>query len=72
MATKSKLLTEAQQKKIEALRAAAILLSIDVESNFKLYSYRIVDHDQFVQRLEEIIGLYNNTKNQVNGQEIFD
>ncbi len=54
-------LTKAKETQ-EQLRAA-ILLSVNLESDFKLYSYRILDPETFVettkQRVEEYFKLSN-------------
>lgn len=33
---------------------AAVLLSVDIESNFKLYSYRVISADNFLTRAKEL------------------
>lgn len=33
----------------------AIIVSLDIEQNFKLYSYRIIDRDTFVSRLTNLL-----------------
>lgn len=44
-------------------KASSIMLSVEIESNFKLYSYRIITHQQFTARVNELIQHYqNNTK----------
>ena len=39
--------------------AAAILLSVDIESNFKLYSYRVIDQEQFLQKQKDLVNFFN-------------
>jgi hypothetical protein len=54
-------LTKAEQKLQDTHRSAAILHAIEIESNFKLYSYRIIDHDVFLQRTLELTQLLTKT-----------
>lgn len=50
---------EIQDKNItDRLLTAAILLSVEVESNFKLYSYRVVDPQNFMVRTRELIEVF--------------
>lgn len=42
------------QKEVDAVHSAAIYAAIDMEANFKLYSYRIVDRDVFIARQLDI------------------
>lgn len=34
---------------------AAIMLSVDVESNFRLFSYRCIPNDAFTERITDLI-----------------
>ncbi len=42
----------------ERLKAAAIMHAVETESSFKLYAYRIITHDQFTERISELVRLY--------------
>lgn len=47
--------TEVQDvTRAEALHSTAIMISVEMESNFKLYSYRIIDKDTFINRAKEL------------------
>lgn len=49
--------------KEEANLSAAVMLAIELDSNFKLYSYRIIGADQFIEKTKELIQFYkSNTK----------
>jgi hypothetical protein len=48
-----------EQKKANALLGAYIMLSIDIKSNFELYSYRIITPEHFRERVDEIINDLN-------------
>lgn len=50
--------TTEQTQQTDRQKSAAIWLSIDIEANFKLYSYRIISHDQFIARTNELVKLY--------------
>lgn len=50
--------TTEQTQQTDKQKSAAIWLSIDIEANFKLYSYRIISHDQFIARTNELVKLY--------------
>ncbi len=56
MSDKTVKLTQAEREK-----SSAIMLSINLESAFKLYSYRIISHEQFVSQTKELVSLF--TKN---------
>lgn len=47
-----------KDKELKTRLSAAIFLSIDLEANFKLYSYRILEPEIFVERLEELVSRY--------------
>lgn len=36
-------------------RSVAIMHAIEIESNFKLYSYRVISHEQFLARSKELV-----------------
>jgi len=43
-----------EQKKL----SKAIALSVEIESNFKLLSYRIINQEVFVSKVDELIKFY--------------
>jgi hypothetical protein len=46
------------QKKKETQLSGAIGFSVEVESNFKLFSYRIIDQETFISRIDELLNFY--------------
>jgi hypothetical protein len=40
----------------------AIIVSLDIEQNFKLYSYRIISPDEFIRRVSELTDFYKKAK----------
>ncbi len=40
--------------------SGAIGLSVEMESNFKLFSYRIIDQEVFISRIDELVQFYLN------------
>lgn len=48
-----------ERRLVEQRRAAAINLCINLESHFKLYSYRIIEHEYFVQTIDEMVKEYS-------------
>lgn len=50
---------EVKRRKDNELLGAFIMFSIDIESNFKLYSYRVIPPEIFKERVDELI---NNLK----------
>lgn len=42
--------------------SVAIMHAIEIESNFKLYTYRIISPEQYVTRTKELIQFFNNEK----------
>lgn len=42
----------------EKNQSAAIMHAVEIESSFKLYSYRIISHEQFVSRVTELTQLF--------------
>ncbi len=53
-----------QEKKVPTLntedkeKSASIMLAINLDSAFKLYSFRIITHDQFVTQTKELISFF--------------
>jgi hypothetical protein len=45
----------AKGETMKELLPIVILNSVDIESNFRLYSYRVIDTPAFIQRFKEII-----------------
>jgi hypothetical protein len=39
--------------------SAGILLAVELESNFKLYSYRCIEPENFLQRIDQLIKVYD-------------
>lgn len=62
----TKKLHKQDKNAIDIKLSAAILLAIDAESNFKLYSYRICPPEQFIARMDEIVQLYQTAKKAIN------
>lgn len=64
----SKLKTEKQKVQQGKQLSAGILLAVELESNFKLFSYRCIEPENYLQRIDELIKVYdavrtNNTNN---------
>lgn len=49
--------TEKQIVKTDKLKSNAIMHAIEIESNFKLYAYRIITDEVFVQRTLDLAKL---------------
>jgi|DEB0MinimDraft_10_1074344.scaffolds.fasta_scaffold116860_2 hypothetical protein len=47
-----------KQDKQMAKLSAAIGVAVEMESNFKLFSYRIIDQDTFISKVEDLIQFY--------------
>ncbi len=52
---------KAAEQIAESNRRAAILLSLDIKSNFEMYAYRIISHEQFASRVDECVTLFATT-----------
>lgn len=50
------------EKELAQKLSKAIGMSIEMESNFKLYSYRIIEPGVYLQRVEELVDFYKNAK----------
>jgi hypothetical protein len=48
---------QAQDKQMAKL-SAAIGVAVEMESNFKLFSYRIIDQDTYISKVEDLIQFY--------------
>jgi len=49
------------KKKLEQKNAKlskGIAISVEMESNFKLFSYRIIDQEVFLSKVDELINFY--------------
>jgi len=59
-----KLITKKEETQQGKNLSAGILLAVELESNFKLYSYRCIEPENFLERIDNLIKLYNDvTKN---------
>lgn len=50
------------------IQSAAIMHAIEIESNFKLYSYRVISHEQFIARTKELIQFFNQSVRDANNK----
>lgn len=57
--SKTPMQTEKQIAKQNAERSASIMLAINLDSAFKLYSFRIIDHTEYVLRTKELVKQFN-------------
>jgi len=62
MAKVTKLQTEKQHKKDDRKLTAGILLAVELESNFKLFSYRCIDKENFLERIDGLIQIYKKSQ----------
>lgn len=46
------------QDQKNAKLSKGIAISVEIESNFKLFSYRIIDQEVFVSKIDELINFY--------------
>lgn len=46
------------QLESEKRRGSAIMLAVEIDSTFKLYSYHILDHEQYISRINELVDFY--------------
>lgn len=46
----------------EKTLSATIMLAVEMDSAFKLYSYRIIDHDTFISRVAGLIAIHEKNK----------
>lgn len=44
----------------EKLLSAAIMLAIDLDSTFKMYSYRCISAEQYTERVKELTQFFTN------------
>lgn len=47
-----------QKTALNAELQAAIMLAVDLESTFKLYSYRCLSPESFIERTKHLVDLY--------------
>jgi hypothetical protein len=62
MSTKSPLKTDKELQKDGKKLTAGILLAVELESNFKLFSYRCIDKENFLDRIDGLISIYKKVK----------
>lgn len=61
--------TKNQEIQEDKRKGSAIMHAVETASAFQLYSYRIISHEQFISRVEELIALYQSqTKALSNGE----
>lgn len=53
--------TDQKEQKGKEL-SAGILLAVELESNFKLYSYRCIEPENFLERIEHLIKIYQQAR----------
>lgn len=58
-----KLSTEKQKQQDGKELSAGILLAVELESNFKLYSYRCIEPENFLERIDNLIKIYRDVRN---------
>lgn len=56
------------KNKVDRNIAAAIFLSGDIEQNFKYYSYRLLSPEVFIERIDELIQVYQKAKEEIGDQ----
>lgn len=64
--------TKKEELEKDAIKATAIMHAIEVSSSFKLYSYRIISHEQYIQRITELVGIFTHQISKAKHQEIID
>jgi len=42
--------------------SAGILLAVEMESNFKLYSYRCIEPENYLERIDNLIKIYRDVR----------
>lgn len=47
-----------KQDKQMAKLSAAIGVAVEMESNFKLFSYRIIDQETYISKVDELVEFY--------------
>lgn len=62
MSTKAPLKTVKELKQDGKKLTAGILLAVELESNFKLFSYRCIDKENFLDRIDGLISIYKKAK----------
>lgn len=55
----TKKITPPKMSKQDKDQSAAILHAIEMASSFQLYSYRIISHAQYIERVKELVQLFN-------------
>ncbi len=59
----SKFKTKSELNQIDKKLSASIMLAIEMDSTFKLYSYRIIDQNAFMHRVSELIAIHKKETN---------
>lgn len=60
--------TVTQLTQEETEKRASIMLCAELETTFKLYSYRVISHESFTSRVKELTQVYKSSiKNPKNG-----
>ncbi len=52
-------------KDMDYLKTASIMIAVNMETAFKLYSYRCIDELQYQSRIEELIAQYQQERKKV-------
>lgn len=52
-----------KQDKQMAKLSAAIGVAVEMESNFKLFSYRIIDQETYISKVDELVEFYQKKNN---------
>lgn len=53
--------TKNEEIQLDKIKANCIMHAIEIESNFKLYSYRIITHEVFIERTKELVKTLENS-----------
>lgn len=58
--TENNVLSDDKQKQEQQLAklSAAIGVAVEMESNFKLFSYRIIDQETYISKVDELVEFY--------------
>ncbi len=52
-------------KDMEHLKTASIMIAVNMETAFKLYSYRCIGEEQYQSRIDELIAQYQQERKKV-------
>lgn len=55
---------QTQKEKVQQGKklSAGILLAVELDSNFKLFSYRCIEPENYIERIDQLISIYKNVK----------